>query len=92
MVDWMKRLLGDHPQGDALVTLLAAAREDATMREHLRLLLAQEDFQRQSLINSWVSELRMQGAPVYLIRAIGELTDNDRAHRAREILDSKELA
>ncbi|MDZ7684790.1 MAG: hypothetical protein U5O39_07075 [Gammaproteobacteria bacterium] len=90
MINWFKRLFSDYPEGDELVTLMAAAREDMAMRQHLLLLLTHEDFQRQSLINSWVAEMRMQGAPACLIRAISSLADNDCAYRAREILDLRE--
>lgn len=84
---WLGRLFG-RTEGDELVTLVIVAREDPVVRQQLHLILAQEDFHRRSLLNSWVRDLRFQGAPPELLRALEMLTDDDCAHRARTLLNA----
>ncbi|MEM7366046.1 MAG: hypothetical protein AAF525_18680 [Pseudomonadota bacterium] len=71
----------------ALVTLLNAARDDATIREQLIAVLSQPSFQRQSLLGLWREELRLEGAPRVLIEALGALQDDHIAEKAGDILN-----
>ena len=71
---------------DAFVALMVVASEDAEIRAQLLGILTQDRFNRYSLLNTWISDLKMQGAPDLFIEALAYLLDDDLANRAREIL------
>lgn len=90
MLEIARRWLGVRNSDDDLVSLMVVAREDVTIRDQLLLILGQPDFHRQSLLNTWISELTMAGAPVSLRRALHSLVDDERAHRALDILQQSQ--
>ncbi|XOV85818.1 MAG: hypothetical protein ACFHX7_12595 [Pseudomonadota bacterium] len=86
MMPRLRKWFGLPSADDDLVNLVRVAQEDAEIRRHLLLILEQQDFQRQSMINTWVEELRLAAAPSPLVRALQSLLDDDRAYKAHEIL------
>ena len=88
-IEGLRRWFGLHTAQDDLLDLMLVARDDPKIREQLKTILEQSDFNRQSLLNTWIDELKLADAPAPLIRALHSLLDNDRALRAREILDSQ---
>lgn len=72
---------------DPFLTMMVVAREDPAVRDALLAILAQESFQRRSLLNTWIGELRLEGAPAAFIEALAHLLDDDTAGRARELLE-----
>jgi hypothetical protein len=72
---------------DQLVLLIRTAREDASVREPLRQLLALDDAGRIKAIERWVKEGVAAGQSVELLSAIAFLSDDDIARQARELLE-----
>jgi phage I-like protein len=72
---------------DQLVLLIRTAREDASVREPLRQLLALDDAARIKAIERWVKEGVAAGQSVELLSAIAFLSDDDIASQARELLE-----
>lgn len=72
---------------DQLVLLIRTAREDASVREPLRQLLALDDEARIKAIERWVKDGVAAGQSVELLSAIAFLSDDDIASQARELLE-----
>ena len=72
---------------DQLVLLIRTAREDASVREPLRQLLALDDAARIKAIERWVKDGVAAGQSVELLSAIAFLSDDDIASQARELLE-----
>lgn len=72
---------------DQLVLLIRTAREDASVREPLRQLLALDDGARIKAIERWVKDGVAAGQSVELLSAIAFLSDDDIARQARELLE-----
>lgn len=70
-----------------LVLLIRTAREDASVREPLRQLLALDDEARIKAIERWVKDGVAAGQSVELLSAIAFLSDDDIASQARELLE-----
>jgi hypothetical protein len=71
---------------EQLVLLIRAARDDASVREPLRRLLAMDDVARVAAIERWVRDGVAAGAPVDLMAAIAWLADDDVALQAKDVL------
>jgi hypothetical protein len=71
---------------EQLVLLIRAAREDASVREPLRKLLALDDAGRVKAIEKWVKEGVASGQSIELLSAIAWLSDDAVAREAREVL------
>ncbi|WP_018411082.1 hypothetical protein [Methyloversatilis thermotolerans] len=71
---------------EQLVLLIRAAREDASVREPLRKLLALDDAGRVKAIENWVKEGVANGQSIELLSAIAWLSDDAVAREAREVL------
>ena len=68
------------------LTLLAAAEEDPELSHSLLVVLKLPSFQRQSLLNSIIQEMRLRSEEADLIAAVASLRDDDVAARAAELL------
>ena len=75
--------MGDN---QTFVTLVAAAREDPQLSHSLLAVLNLPSFQRQSLLNSIIQEMRLRSEDTDLIAAVAALRDDDVAARAAELL------
>ncbi len=71
---------------EAFVTLMRVAQEDADVRRILAGILGQSPFHRKSLLHTWVEEMKLKGAPVDFVSAIGALLDDDVAEKARKMI------
>jgi hypothetical protein len=69
-----------------LVTLIAVARDNQAIRDQLVSILRQTPFQRQSMINTWLADLELAGAPTELRDALSSLLDENIADRALVLL------
>ncbi|MCB1644423.1 MAG: hypothetical protein KDI36_03175 [Pseudomonadales bacterium] len=78
----------ESPDGEELVMLVSVARENPDIRQQLISVLSQEDFQRASLLNTWLTQLRLQQAPQPIITAIHRLTDPQVAERTLELISA----
>ena len=50
------------------------------------MVLSQDDFNRQSLLNTWISDLELQSAPMELRRVLTYLLDSEVAAAALRLL------
>lgn len=69
-----------------LVTLISVASDNPAIRDQLLSILRQTPFQRQSMINTWLADLELTGAPVELRDALSGLLDEKTADRALDLL------
>jgi len=66
---------------ETFVTLIRVAREEPEVRKTLAAILGQPAFHRKSLLNSLIEEMRLKGAPVAFVSALGALLDDGVAER-----------
>lgn len=84
-----KKLIGEN---EPLVTLIQVAQEDVEIKRHLLAILSQNKFNRESILNSYLEELRLKQAPQEFISAIACLLDDDVAEKVLEILKLPNLS
>ena len=84
-----KKFIGEN---EPLVTLIRVAQEDVEIKRHLLAILSQNKFNRESILNSYLEELRLKQAPQEFISAIACLLDDDVAEKALEILKLSNLS
>jgi len=75
-----------------LVTLIRVAQEDVGIKKHLLAILSQNKFNRESILNSYLEELRLKQASQEFISAIACLLDDDVAEKVLEILKLPNLS
>jgi hypothetical protein len=68
------------------VTLIRIAQEDEEIGRTLGRILSQDCFNRKSMLNTLIQDMRLKSAPVDFIRAIASLLDDDVARKASELL------
>jgi len=73
---------------EPFVTLMRVAQEDAEIRRQLIGILSLDEFNRTSLLNSQIEEMRLAGAPQELIIAVACLLKEDVAQKALAFLTS----
>ncbi|UCG81716.1 MAG: hypothetical protein JSV60_05425 [Desulfobacterales bacterium] len=77
-------------EDEAFVTLIRVAQEDADVRNQLLAILSLDRFNRESVLNTLVDDLRLKEAPKELVSAIASLLDDDVAKKTLEILKGKD--
>jgi hypothetical protein len=87
-VEKEKKIIGEN---EPLVTLIRVAQEDVEIKRHLLAILSQNKFNRESILNSYLEELRLKQAPQEFISAIACLLDDDVAEKVLEILKLSNL-
>ena len=75
---------------EALVCLVQAAKEDPDLRRKLINLLGLDSFNRSSVLNTFLQEIQLQGAPPELIEAIAYLRNEEIATQAKSLLENSE--
>ena len=68
------------------IRFMQVAREERDVHQRLVTVLSQDDFHRQSLLNTWISDLELQGAPAELRRVLTYLLDSEVAAAALGLL------
>lgn len=86
MYSFLKRWQA-HSGSDPFISMISVAREDPAIQQHLLAILRQSSFNRHSLLNTWIRDLQMQGAPESFINALAFLLDDEVAARALEVLE-----
>jgi len=85
-----KRENGLIPSDDTFVVLMRAAQEEPLVRKRLLPILRLDSRNRASLLDTMVSELRLQGAPSDFVEAIGLLKNDDVAEKALGLLENED--
>ncbi len=68
------------------IRFMQVAREDPEIHQRCITVLSQDDFNRQSLLNTWISDLELQSAPAELRRVLTYLLDSEVAAAALRLL------
>jgi hypothetical protein len=76
-----------HSGSDPFISMMSVAREDQAISQHLAAILKQSQFNRHSLLNTWINDLQMQGAPESFVNALAFLLDDEVAARALQVLE-----
>ncbi len=71
------------------IRFMQVAREDPELQKRLTFVLSQDDFNRQSLLNTWLADLGLQNAPAELRRVLTYLLDGEVAGAALQLLEEK---
>ena len=71
---------------EPFVTLIQVAKETPDIRNTLLSILQEEEFNRFSMINTLMEDMRYKGAPDALITAMASLLDDRVAQKALELL------
>jgi hypothetical protein len=77
------RTVGDN---ETFVNLMRVAREDPDIRRVILNILTQSSFNRHSMLNTLIAELKLKSAPDDFIEAFASLLDDEVARRASELL------
>ncbi len=76
---------------DVFVNLLAASNEDPKIRKFLIAVVSLDDFERNSLVNTFITEMSLKGAPAEFIRAVAALRDATLSQEVKKWLDAGPL-
>lgn len=77
-----KRTVADN---EHFVNLVQLMQDDSSLRDMLLPLLNLDSFNRNSALNSWLEELKLQNAPTEIISALACLVDDAVAAKILEI-------
>lgn len=73
------------PADEVFVNLIRVAGEDEKIGNFIRAVIAMDAFGRMSLINSFIQEMALKGAPPEFIKAIAALRDPLLVEKIREL-------
>ena len=71
---------------EKFITLMQVASEKPDVRKKLKVVLKLDSFNRQSLLNTWLRDLKLKGAPHNFIEAISFFLDDDIAEEALGVI------
>lgn len=78
-------------ENELFVSLIRVAQEDSKIKKQILAILSQNKFNRVSILNSYIEEMRLRKAPKNFISAIACLLDDDIAEKALGILMEKNV-
>jgi len=68
------------------IYLMQVACEKSDVRKRLKSILSLDSFNRQSILNTWLRDLKIQGAPDDFIEALSFFLDDAIADKALELI------
>lgn len=71
---------------EVFVNLIRVAQEDPKIHTFINEVVSMREFDRLSLINTFIKEMALKGAPAEFIQAIAALRDTDLAEKIKELL------
>jgi hypothetical protein len=74
---------------ETFIDLIRIAQENIDIKERLMVILKLDRFNRNSILNTWLRDLKLQGAPKGLIEALSAFLDDGIAEKALEVIESK---
>ena len=74
---------------DAFITFIQVALENEAIRQQVLAILAQEHHKRTTMLEGWVRDLELEGAPKPFITAVKYLEEETRADRALVLLSQR---
>jgi hypothetical protein len=84
--DKLKEKIKTHEVEEPFVTFMQVAKEDPEIKQAVIGILRQDEFNRTSILNTYIEEMRYKGAPESFISALACLLDKDVAQRAYDVL------
>jgi len=75
---------------ETFIYLMKVAREERDIRNRLKSILKLDSFNRQSILNTWLHDLKLQGAPKDFIESLSYFLDDDIAEKALEVINEYE--
>ncbi len=78
---------GSVADDEDFIRFMQVAREDPEIHKRLISILSQDDFNRQSLLNTWIADLELQNAPAELRRTLTYLLDGEVSGTALQLLE-----
>lgn len=82
----LRKRLGNRQTDGDFVTFMQVARETPEIRQMLRAILSKDDFNRESILNTTIEEMRYKGAPPAFVSAMSRLLDKRIARTALDLL------
>lgn len=73
-------------ENEPFTTLIRVAQEDLGIRSQLLKIISLDQFNRASVLNTLLEEMRLKGAPEEIVSAITCLLDSDVADKTKELL------
>lgn len=73
-------------ENEKFITLMKLAREEPDVRKRIKGLCSLDGFNRRSLLNTWLDELRLRGAPKDFREALSFFLDDAVAKKALELI------
>jgi hypothetical protein len=86
----LKERLSPQDEHEPFVTFIQVAREDPDLRKSMLAILKKDDFNRESILNTFIEELRFKGAPESFVSCLACLLDRNVARQAVAILESED--
>ena len=77
---------------ETFIYLMKVAREERDIRDKLKSILKLDSFNRQSILNTWLHDLKLQGAPRDFIESLSYFLDDDIAEKALKVIRDYEEA
>ena len=71
---------------ETFIYLMKVVREERDIRNKLKSILKLDSFNRQSILNTWLHDLKLQGAPKDFIESLSYFLDDDIAEKALEVI------
>jgi hypothetical protein len=85
----LKETFKNDQSDEPFVTFMQVAKEDPEIKQAIIGILNQNEFNRTSILNTYIEEMRYKGAPESFISALACLLDKDVAQRAYDLLTGK---
>lgn len=76
-------------ENENFINLMRVAQEDRDICRQLLAILSQTDFNRTSMLNTLIDEMRLKSAPPEIITALHCLLDRAVAQRALQLLEDR---
>ena len=73
-------------ENEKFITLMKLAREEPYVGKRIKGLCSLDGFNRRSLLNTWLEELRLQGAPKDFREALAFFLDDAVAEKVLELI------
>jgi hypothetical protein len=86
----MKEKLRNDQSTEPFVTFMQVAKEDPEIKKTVVGILSQDEFNRTSILNTYIEEMRYKGAPDSFVSALTCLLDKNIAQKAYEMLTDED--
>ncbi|MCK4797651.1 MAG: hypothetical protein KAT05_09730 [Spirochaetes bacterium] len=74
-------------ENEAFITLIEIAKEDKKIKNMLLPILRLDHFNRKSVLNTYISKMKLKNAPKNFTEAISYLLDDEIANKVLEIIE-----